>query len=228
MTRLYLTVEGQTEQAFARNLLEPFLAERGVYLLGIQLAVHGRKKGKDHVGGMGRYEPFKNGLCRWLKTYQDRDVRFSTMLDLYRFPKGIPDYDSASKLSVPYDRVVTLERALAKDLGDRRFIPYIQLHEFEVLLLSDPSAFACRYREHQREIDRLEKLVAGYDTPEKINDGEQTAPSKRIGKEIPEYLDAKRTAGSIIAAEIGLEKIRAKCPHFNDWLTKLEGLANAG
>jgi hypothetical protein len=57
-----------------------------------------------------------------------------------------------------------------------------------------------------------------------INDGEETAPSKRIGKEIPDYLGAKPTAGPIIAGKIGLETMRMKCPHFNEWLTKLENL----
>ena len=28
---------------------------------------------------------------------------------------------------------------LPDDIGDRRFIPYIQLHEFEAILFSDPS-----------------------------------------------------------------------------------------
>jgi len=68
------------------------------------------------------------------------------------------------------------------------------------------------------------QLCEKYDTPEKINDGNETAPSKRIIKEFPEYAPAKATAGPIIANSIGLPTIRKKCPHFNEWLTKLEQL----
>ncbi len=147
------------------------------------------------------------------------------MFDLYALPKTFPKYADAMKETDPYDRVAALETALGEDIDDPRFIPYIQLHEFEALLLSDPSAFACRYTDHDKKIENLKSLCEGYDTPEKINDGQHTAPSKRIEKEIPQYVHAKATAGPIIAAEIGLAKIREKCPHFNDWVTKLETLA---
>jgi hypothetical protein len=30
--------------------------------------------------------------------------------------------------------------------------------------------------------------------------------------------------GSLIASEIGLPRIRGECPHFNDWMTRLESL----
>ncbi|MHB1654173.1 MAG: DUF4276 family protein [Desulfitobacteriaceae bacterium] len=66
--------------------------------------------------------------------------------------------------------------------------------------------------------------VANFSSPEHINEGFVTAPSKRIGSLIPEYLDSKRIAGPLVAKEIGLEKIRQKCRHFNDWLRSLEAL----
>jgi hypothetical protein len=53
-----------------------------------------------------------------------------------------------------------------------------------------------------------------------INDGFETAPSKRILKEIPEY--DKVTAGVSVAGKIGIETLRAKCRHFSEWLAKLE------
>lgn len=48
--------------------------------------------------------------------------------------------------------------------------------------------------------------------------------SKRIIDEIPEYAGVKPAAGSVIACEIGLPKMREKCPHFDEWVTMLEGL----
>jgi hypothetical protein len=54
------------------------------------------------------------------------------------------------------------------------------------------------------------------------NDHPDTAPSKRLLREIPEY--DKANSGVIVAEQIGLGKMRRRCPHFNDWLTKLERL----
>ncbi len=61
--------------------------------------------------------------------------------------------------------------------------------------------------------------------PELINDGKFTAPSKRIIKEIPEY--DKVNAGPLIVEKIGLDVLRRGCPHFNEWLTKLEDLSGS-
>jgi hypothetical protein len=227
MIRLHLTAEGQTEETFAREFLAPFLAERRVYLLGIRLTALRKKKGYVHRGGMNHYLPVKNDICRWLKEDRAPEAQFTTMLDLYGLPRDFPGYDSAGEFSDPYQRVAALERAFADDLGDPRFIPYIQLHEFEALLFSDPRALACYFDGCDREIRSLVELGNTFDNPELIDDGQHSAPSIRIGKEIPEYVRAKATAGPIIAAEIGLEKIREKCRHFNDWLTKLESLSAA-
>jgi len=58
---------------------------------------------------------------------------------------------------------------------------------------------------------------------EKINDSEQTAPSKRIVGLNPGY--SKVTDDVLISQKISLDVMRAQCPHFNDWLRKLEALA---
>ena len=63
-----------------------------------------------------------------------------------------------------------------------------------------------------------------FPTPEDINDNSETAPSKRIVKVISQY--EKVVYGSLIAMEIGLDAIRAECPRFSDWLTRLESLGN--
>jgi hypothetical protein len=55
-----------------------------------------------------------------------------------------------------------------------------------------------------------------------IDDGPTTAPSKRIIAEIPEY--DKATAGVAVAEKIGMDTLRQKCRHFNEWITRLEQL----
>jgi len=56
-----------------------------------------------------------------------------------------------------------------------------------------------------------------------IDDGAATAPSKRILQAIPQY--DKAAVGTLLALEVGLEAIRGKCSHFNEWLTRLETLS---
>ncbi len=59
-----------------------------------------------------------------------------------------------------------------------------------------------------------------FDSPEEINDSQQTAPSKRIVGLNPGY--AKVSDGVRISQKIGLTVMRAQCPHFNEWIGKLE------
>jgi hypothetical protein len=226
MARLHLTVEGPTEQAFAANVLIPYLAVKGVYLSKAQLAAHAKKRGQVHRGGLTRYLPFRNDVVRRLKEDQGSDVFLSTMIDLYALPDDFPGAEAARSQCDPYRRVETVERALAEDVGDGRFIPYIQLHEFEAMLLAKPDAILKYYDDRQKEVAALNQLVEEFSSPELIDDGENSAPSKRIIARIPEYGEAraKPTAGPIIAAAIGLETIRAKCPHFDAWLRRLEQL----
>jgi len=93
------------------------------------------------------------------------------------------------------------------------------MHEFEGLLFSDCAAFS-------RGIDRpdlegdLRQVRNQFPTPEDINDSPLTAPSKRIKGLYPRY--EKRLMGCLAALEIGLECMRQECPHFGEWLAKLE------
>jgi hypothetical protein len=224
MARLQVIVEGQTEQAFAANVLAPYLAAKGVYLARPQLAAHARRHGRTHRGGLFSYAPFKNDCVRRLKEDQSRSVFLSTMIDLYALPNDFPGTDACKGDSDPCRRVQGMEKALAEDINDPRFLPYIQLHEFEAVLLADPSKFATYYDGCTREIEQLQLLAATVASPELIDDGQQTAPAKRIAALIPAYADEKPIAGPIIAAAIGPETIRKRCPHFNAWLTRLENL----
>jgi hypothetical protein len=76
--------------------------------------------------------------------------------------------------------------------------------------------------EHERQIKDLINMM-GESNPELINDGAETAPSKRLLKAIPEY--DKPTGGVSVVEKIGLYTLRNKCRHFTEWLTKLERLS---
>ena len=101
------------------------------------------------------------------------------------------------------------------------FIPYVQKFEFEALLFTAPDKLALLFPEND-QTESLQKISAQHATPEEIDDSPQTAPSKRIQKLLPGY--RKRQHGVLAAQDIGLTAMREACPHFNEWLTKLETL----
>ena len=220
--RLNFIVEGQTEEAFANQILSPYLAGFGVYVKA-RCVLTSRRRNIKHRGGIERYGQARKDIDAWIREDQNLDVRFTTMFDVYGLPTSFPGYRDAKQRSDPYERVKVLEDALGEDISDRRFIPHFQLHEFEALLLSDPQKLDSQF-DRSTGIRRLVDMVASFDSPELINDGNNTAPSKRIIGEIPEYEKMKPSAAPIVAEKIGLLTLRLKCKHFGEWLYKLETL----
>jgi hypothetical protein len=225
MVRLYFYVEGQTEQEYAARVLRPHLAKFGVQVMGAILAASGRKHGHTSRGGGRRYQPMRKDLGNLLKQDAHADARFTTMFDLYGLHAGFPGWDEAEKQRhIPRERILTLERAFADDVDDRRFIPHIQLHEFETILLCDPSHFDPVYENSSAGITALQAEVAAATSPELVNDGASTAPSKRIIRVFPRYGGEKKTIGVDLAECVGIDKACSLCPYFDHWLKTLESL----
>ena len=220
--RLHFVVEGQTEEAFVNTVLVPHLAQMSIISVARCVATS-RKRGVKHRGGVNNYQQVKNDISLWMREDRNSDARFTTMLDLYALPASFPGYESAARLQ-PLQRVEALESALRENIGDWRFIPYIQLHEFEALLLSDPQKLGAHFQLGEDAIRRLADMASRFQSPELIDNGSETAPSKRIISEIPEYRGAKASDGPIVANHIGLDALRASCRHFGEWLDKLERL----
>ena len=95
------------------------------------------------------------------------------------------------------------------------------MHEFEGLLFSDCDALSRGVGRPELQ-PQFESIRNQFTTPEDINDSPHTAPSKRMESIIPGY--EKPLLGILAVLEIGLARIRAECPHFNAWLSKLESL----
>ncbi|MBW2736989.1 MAG: DUF4276 family protein, partial [Deltaproteobacteria bacterium] len=57
---------------------------------------------------------------------------------------------------------------------------------------------------------------------ESVNDGKDTAPSKRLLRHIPGY--NKALHGPLAVEHEGLQSLRASCPRFGAWLQTLERL----
>jgi hypothetical protein len=160
-----------------------------------------------------------------LKSRKQDDVCFTTLIDLYDLPGDFPG--KAGRERNPRDPtpyVEALEEAFRLDIDDFRFIPHLQLYEYETLLFADPEAFRYSFDDCDAAIEELKSIARQFPSIEHINDGETTAPSKRIISLIPAYEGRKSTAGPDTAVYIGLAMIRAKCSHFNAWLSRLERL----
>jgi hypothetical protein len=225
MIRLYFYVEGQTEQEYVKRVLTPHLARFGVQVMGAVLTASGRRRGIVSRGGGKNYQPMRNDLGRLLRQEGGVDVRFTTMFDLYALYSGFPGWDEAEKQKhIPRERVLTLEQAFAADVGDHRFIPHIQHYEFETILLCDPSHFALVYEKADDGIAALRAAVVEATSPELVNDGEATAPSKRIIAQFSQYDRQKTTVGVELAECVGLDMTRTLCAHFDRWLKMLESL----
>lgn len=223
MIRLHVVAEGQTEEEFVNSVLADHLGAFDVST-DVRCVETSRDKRKIYRGGMLDYSRAKKDLTRWMREDRRPDAVFTTMFDLYALPEDFPEYAAARAHADVYRRVHALEVAFAGDVGEHRFIPYLQVHEFEALLLSDPACFRARFHEREPGIENLITLCNGFPSPELIDDGPKTAPSKRIIAEIPEYEGQKASAGPLLAAKIGLGAIRRRCPHFDEWLSRLEGL----
>jgi hypothetical protein len=96
------------------------------------------------------------------------------------------------------------------------------MHEFEALLFSDPKALADGLKLPNNA--PIQDIRDQFHTPEEINDSEPTAPSRRIRKLNKGY--SKVRHGILISQNIGLNVMRTECPHFNEWVQKIETLAN--
>ena len=218
---LHIIAEGPTEANFVNQTLRQHLAR---FSVDVHVLVVTTKELPDftHRGGIGNYAKPARDIRLLLSQHSNLDVRFTTMFDLYQLPEDFPGYAVAASHNDPYQRVYALEDALAEDIDDSRFFPYVQLHEFEALLLSDPQKFDSQFDDYAHGISNLVAMVSQFQSPEHVND--DNPPSKRINQELLNYNSWKASVGPIVAEKIGLPTIRAKCAHFANWLAKLENM----
>lgn len=217
MKKVFIFVEGQTEERFSKELLLPYLKRKGIFLQPILYTTKIVKDGQNFRGGLGPYPRIKKELCNLLRDTSANAV--STMLDYYGLPKSFPGR-SKPEGETCFERASFVERALLDDINDERFIPFLTLHEFEGLLFSSPIDMAAGLPGGQNLESSFQEICQQFGTPEEINDQPSTAPHQRILNIYPTY--QKPTFGVTIASRIGLQKIRAQCPHFSEWITKLE------
>ena len=226
MRLLYVFCEGKTEQGFCNQVLRPRLFPQYEGRIATILIAHSKHHRKVSRGGVPKsYATMRRDIVNTLRSRHETDEFFTSMIDLYALPRDFPGKNSYNRNpSNPTPYVEALEEAFSIDIADRRFVPHLQLHEYETMLFADPDAFRIAFDNCDSGVEQLKLIAESVPSIEHINDGPTTAPSKRIIDHVPRYKGQKASAGPDIAEYIGLPLIRAKCPHFNAWLTRLEGL----
>jgi len=218
MNRVRVLVEGQTEQAFIRDILKPYFDSRQIYLHAVML---------KRQGGISRYAKAKDVIVRSLK--EDTALICTTMVDFYGMPTDWPGRDQANHCQSYTEKAVIVERSIVDDIAGslgnsfdpRRLMPYVQMHEFEALLFSSPALLAESLGDKKLSSSLL-TMRNTFSTPEEINDHYDTCPSRRIEGVFQGF--RKIINGITAASRIGLKTMRQECPHFNDWITRLETL----
>ncbi len=222
MARVHVLVEGDSEESFVNTILVPHFSPKGIYLTSSRVTTKRNfRKGIVYKGGMSGFGKVENEINLFL--IGDADRYLTTMFDLFRIPTDFPDYQSAINVRDCIQQAKVLESRLANHFNTPRFIPYIQVHEFEALLFSDAKKIDdCLSILHSVNNSNLTQIADQFPSPEHINNNPQTAPSKRILAIHPSY--EKITDGILIAEDVGLNVMRRECSHFNEWITYLESL----
>lgn len=207
MNKVLILVEGHAEEKFVKAILKPYFEPKNIFLI------------PRNLKGAGNYAILREEVTKLLKDNSASLV--TTMIDLYRIPNDFPQKKSLTKMHTSSQKISILEEGFKENINKDKFLPYLQLHEFEALLFSDVSMFSALPKVGNK-IRLLEEIVREK-TPEEINDEPNTSPAQRIKQILPYYV--KDVFGIIVAQHIGLQKMREKCPHFNEWIVKLESLS---
>lgn len=213
MKRLIIVCEGPTEQEFCTEVLGVEFAKHDIYVEAPVI--------KHSHGGIVPWATIKKQILNHL---QESDVYVSMLVDYYGIKDqfGFPGWEESKEIVDKTERIHFLADKMAEDIPEQyryRFIPYIQLHEFEGLLFSDVNAFLNSFDTSEINYEALLEAAKDFENPEMINNSPATAPSKRLIEAIPDY--NKVIFGNCVAMDIGLKKIREKCPLFNEWVEKL-------
>lgn len=210
MKTVIIICEGPTEEVFCRNLLSQYL--QNSCRIEIRL-----------LGGNCNWQRIRDMAEKALK--QQKNALVTTFFDYYGVKtKKFPNWKETvgiNKANVR-ERIEILENGMIEEIDSNlryRFIPYVQLHEFEALLFNNIEVFDEMFEFEQYDRAELLNVFNEFPDPEMIDQGTETSPSHRLIKIIPAY--RKVIQGNAIAEKIGIEQIRQKNKHFNDWIEQL-------
>ena len=213
MSTVFILVEGQTEEEFVNNSLVHHLKGFAIdNVIPILL-----ETSPGFYGGDVSFARYQTNAINLLVSNPTAIV--TSLIDYYQLRSDFPGYTASLAIADINARIDYLEQEIAKVITDVRFIPYIQLYEFEGLLFSDVRGFEYISNINAANMLEIRNTIDAYPNPELINDGHSTAPSKRLKRLIPRY--KKTFHGPIIALENGMAPVLAKCQRFNNWITTI-------
>lgn len=226
MKKVIVVCEGQTEEAFVKRLLYPKLWTRGVFAEPRLISTSPDAKG-GALSGKRVLRYLRNTLRERLDTY------VTTFFDLYALPHDFPGNTEVSSSADPLDRATEIEAAFhaavvrKAECLPERFLPHIQPYEFEALLFSDTTGFARAEPGWRVFAGKLLAVREGTRSPEHINDGANTHPSARLLNLLhPRYRKVAHGVG--VSVEVGIDRMRSECRHFDRWLSRIETLTPLG
>lgn len=216
MKTVYIYCEGQAEESFINNVLYPYFMNVGVFVIPIVCSTK-RTATKKYKGGVQFYDKIKSELTKICRSHQ-RHAYVTTMFDYYGMPTDTPGID-CNEVDI-VKRMQIIEETINADIGEHNCVFHLSLHEYEALLFSQPDSFALIADD--KVVTELHTIRDNYDTPEHINNSVETAPSKRIEALIPNYAKVKN--GTLLAKDIGIDKMMQECPHFHAWIDRIINL----
>lgn len=219
MKRLLLLVEGQTEETFVTRVLQPHLEPHGVWCTPTILETRHLPVRPRDRGGVSSWHQVRRHLERLL---EDTGAWTTTLLDFYGLPSEFPGRAGLRRTMPAEEKAKTLEAAMHKAVrAARRFIPFFAVHELEAWVFSRPAAVASHFGRPALK-QELEGVRRTKSSPEELNDGPATHPSRRLQEFVPTW--KKATDGPLILESIGISAIASECPHFRSWIHRLERL----
>lgn len=216
MKRIIIICEGETEREFCQKILAPYFTGLQIYLETPLI--------KKSGGGIVKWTELKKQIVGHLKS--DFNAYVTTFIDYYGLNDKLafPKWEEAEREPNKSERMDILEKGMfesIEEVNNSRFIPYVQLHEFEALLFTEIEVFYEQIPEDELVgIEELKETFDIFDNPELINNSKTTSPSHRLERIINGY--NKVVYGNILAEAIGLEKIKNKNPRFKTWINKIE------
>ena len=218
MKRIIIICEGPTEKEFCITILAPYFLSLGIIIQAPLI--------KKSMGGIVKWGELHKQIM--LHLVNEKNVFVTSFIDYYGLYEKhhFPGWNKSLEIVDKNQRMDFLEKSMSTSIEDtfrHRFLPYIQLHEFEGLLFNDINIFYAQIP--AKELvgkAELQSTFDNYQNPELINENKETSPSHRLLRIISGY--NKIVYGNYLAEAIGLNNIRAKCPRFNQWLNNIEQL----
>lgn len=226
---MIVIAEGKSECIFIRRILSRYFLHNNdtrIILHAVQ-----NETSYGYFGGVVNYPRLVQNINRQLEYHPFSYV--TTFIDFYGLANiEFPFYQQVLEHSSdPYAQAARLESILSHTVGEpARFIPYLQLHEFEALYFADYERFLnIDHNWSRKQKQKILEIIDKNPNPELINNGYATAPSKLLRSILHyhkvEHTDLYQNAVRSQARFV-IDHMRYKCPHFNLWIKKILELAH--